>query len=150
MSLHINTFPGPWRTLVTGASSRLRQTLAIVDALRAAEIARAPESERAALTECDPQCAGDAAPRYPISTVAGGDLNTSADNETAMLHLREHFPDSPPSHGQPTRAAFPTDHLLFRRRAGSDDRILEGSYRRLDSPYFSDHYPLIAWLAFGS
>jgi len=150
VSLHINTFPGPWRILWTGASSRLRQSLAIVTALRDVEIARAPESDRAELARCHPYCVDDGVPTYPISTIAAGDLNTSDDSESAIQHLREHFPDSPPPHGEATSRQFPTDHLLFRRRTGSDDSIRPDTYRVVESKYYSDHNAVIGWFAFGN
>jgi endonuclease/exonuclease/phosphatase family metal-dependent hydrolase len=153
VSVHINTIPGPWRTLWTGATSRLRQALSIADALRQVEIQRADPEEREALAACYPYCDGTERPHYLISTLAGGDLNTASGGETALLHLWERFPDSPPFHGEVTSYGFPTDHVLFRRgpTAGSTrHRIAEGSYRRLDSKYSSDHYPLVAWLKLGS
>ncbi len=152
VSAHINTFPGPWRTLVTGASSRLRQSLSIVDALRRAELERAGAA-RETLAACYPYCSDEETAECLISTITAGDFNTGSNHETALLHLWENFPNSPPSHGQHTSRSFPTDHLLFRHNYdyGSEpDRILEGTYRLLGSKYNSDHYPLIAWFRFGN
>ena len=128
-SVHLITTPPPWRVLVTGNSSRLRQALGLADALRQL----------------------DAAPGSAVSTIAAGDLNTWSVREGAIRRLREQFPDSPDPLAEPTRGTFPTDHVFFRRapdRPPGTDRIVPGSYRRVESTYYSDHHPLIVRFAF--
>jgi endonuclease/exonuclease/phosphatase family metal-dependent hydrolase len=151
VSVHINTFPGPWQTLWSGASSRVTQSLSNVDALRRAELERAGAA-RDSLEGCYPYCGDSTTANYLISTIAAGDFNTGSDRETALLHLWENFPDSPPSHGQHTTRSFPTDHVLFRHNyqyASGPDQILDGIYGRLGSKYNSDHYPVLTWFKFG-
>lgn len=123
-NLHLISMAGPSRALTTGNGSRLRQGLAVGDALDQAE-----------------------AGGEPVATLLAGDFNTWSSRETTLLRLREQFPDSPPALGVATHGSFPTDHLLFR---GSDDVVLvEGSYIRLDGSYSSDHYPIGAEVRFG-
>jgi endonuclease/exonuclease/phosphatase family metal-dependent hydrolase len=127
---HLISMSTPWRILTTGNSSRLREALALIDGLRVVE--------------------GD---RRPISTIVAGDLNTWSTRETALRHLLDHFPDSPPLMTEPTRGPFPTDHILFRTAPDTGarpDEILAGSYRRIDDSYFSDHHPILASFRFGS
>ena len=87
---------------------------------------------------------------YPTSTVLAGDLNTWSEGETALQLLREYFSDSPPPLGVATRGQFPTDHLLFRRseKPGSP-RLIDGSYRRIENRYNSDHHAVVARFLFG-
>jgi endonuclease/exonuclease/phosphatase family metal-dependent hydrolase len=136
VSVHLNTFPPPWRLLRTGGSSRVRQALTLVDALERAELERSGGDEETA--------------SYLISTVAGGDINTWTGGGTALKQLYLNFPDSPPYDPTPTRTSFRTDHILFRRAAtGSAGTVVEGSYRRFDSAYYSDHHPITVWFRFG-
>ena len=133
-SVHLISAAGPARVLATGNGSRLRQALAVVDALRQLDLAAA---------------GSDSASGYPVSTVLAGDLNTWSNRESTLRHLREHFPDSPPPPREGTRGPFPTDHLFFRLAAGPNaPALVEDSYRRLDDRYDSDHHPLVAWLRF--
>ncbi len=84
---------------------------------------------------------------YPISTVIAGDLNTWSTRETALRHLVEYFPDSPPLLEEPTRGPFPTDHLLF--RAGQNGvQVLPSTYRRIENAYYSDHNAIVAYFKF--
>ena len=144
-SVHLITTPPAWRTLKTGNSARLRQSLGLVDALELVE------AERAGCSLEDVQGAGcrvQGAAGYPISTVIAGDLNTWSTRETALRHLVEYFPDSPPLLEEPTRGPFPTDHILF--RAGQDGvRVLPHTYRRIDNTYYSDHNAIVAYFKFG-
>ena len=128
LSLHLTTFPGPWKLLRTGNSSRVRQALAIAEALTLLEAQ--PGAER-------------------IPTLAGGDMNTWSTHEGAFRQLMMVFPDSPQWHGEPTRGSFPTDHLLFRKGATASISS-PTSYRPVASDYNSDHRPTIAWLSLGS
>jgi endonuclease/exonuclease/phosphatase family metal-dependent hydrolase len=117
-NLHLISAAGPSRVLTTGNGSRLRQGLAVADALDQAE-------------------AGD----EPISTLLAGDFNTWSDRETTLRRLREQFPDSPPTLKEGTHGAFPTDHILFRAGSGGV-ALLENSYARLNESYHSDHHPI--------
>lgn len=151
VSVHLNTFPPPWRLLRTGGSSRVRQALTLVDGLRRAELERSGRAADTAFAACYPTCGDDEEPSYLIPTVAGGDINTWTGGGTALKHLYLHFPDSPPYDPTPTRTSFRTDHLLFRRAGtGSAGALIEGSYRRFDSTYYSDHHPITVWFRFGS
>ena len=128
VSVHFNTWPLPWKLLHSGNSSRVRQALALIDAL---EIVAHGSEER-------------------IPVVAGGDLNSWSVEDGALQHLRAYFSASPAWHGEPTRGAFPTDHLLLRvpgerSRASSSFQLLD--YDRLDESYNSDHNPVTASLA---
>jgi len=118
-NLHLTSMVGPSRALRTGNGSRLRQGLAAADAI-----------DRA-----------DADHSTPVATVLAGDFNTWSDRETALLRLRDLFPESPPALGEGTHGAFPTDHILF-RSAGTGVELVEGSYDRLDAGYGSDHFPI--------
>lgn len=117
-NLHLISAAGPSRVLTTGNGSRLRQGLAVADALDQAE------------------AAGE-----PISTLLAGDFNTWSDRETTLLRLRERFPDSPPPLEEGTHGAFPTDHILFRAGAGGV-ALNDDSYARLSESYHSDHHPI--------
>ncbi len=143
VSVHLSTFPGAWRVLRTGNSGRVRQANGLVDALRAVERLRSGTAG----TACDPPCSSNRSAELSISTIAGGDLNTWSSRETALRHLWEHFPDSP-RNDQPTRGPFPTDHLVFRIRAGNTTglHVVTESYRRIDASYNSDHQPRILWV----
>jgi hypothetical protein len=127
VSVHFNTWPGPWKLLRTGNSSRVRQALALIEALEV--VARGSE--------------------HQIPIVAGGDLNTWSVSEGALKQLRAYFSSSPEWHGQPTRKSFPTDHLLLRLPSGgaslSADLALV-DYGRLDETFNSDHHPVTAWM----
>lgn len=129
-SVHLITTPPPWRALLTGGASRLRQANALVDALDRIE---------------DDRCGDDC----EIATVIAGDLNTWSNRETTLRELWKRFPDSPAHLSEPTRGPFPTDHLLF-RRGGSAVGVVAGSYRRVPDAYYSDHHPIIATLRLGA
>lgn len=126
VSVHFNTFPGPWKLLRTGNSSRVRQALAFGEGLVVVE----------------GQLGTLAAP-----VVAGGDLNTWSTQEGAFRQMLRLFPESPAWHGEPTRGSFPTDHLFFRTGSAADSVTKPNSYRRITNDYNSDHYPVIAWLS---
>ncbi len=150
-SVHFISSPPPWRVLQTANSSRLRQALALVDALEKIELARSSNSATETGTSF-PLAPGRSTMSRGISTIVAGDLNTWSTRETALRHMWSHFPESPRPLDEPTRGPFPTDHLLFRRNhyvSGAPDRIIESSYRRIDDPYYSDHHPIIAWYRFG-
>ena len=117
-NLHLISAAGPSRALTTGNGSRLRQGLAVADAVDQAE-----------------------ARDGPISTLLAGDFNTWSDRETTLRRLKEQFPDSPPPLEEGTHGAFPTDHILFRGGSGGV-ALLENSYARLNESYHSDHHPI--------
>jgi endonuclease/exonuclease/phosphatase family metal-dependent hydrolase len=149
VSVHLNTFPPPWRVLRTGGSSRVRQALTLVDGLQRAELERSGRAADTALAACYPSCGDDETASYLISTVAGGDINTWTGGGTALKQLYLHFPDSPPYDPTPTRTSFRTDHILFRQAGtGSVGSVIDGSYRRFDSAYHSDHHPITVWFRF--
>jgi endonuclease/exonuclease/phosphatase family metal-dependent hydrolase len=144
-SVHLITTPPAWRTLRTGNSSRLRQALGLVEALELIEQERSGcSAPRVQSADC--RALGDSA--RAITTIVAGDLNTWSTRETALRHLMECFQDSPTALEEPTRGPFPTDHLLFRTRPDGV-RILHNTYRRIDSAYYSDHHPIIAYFEFG-
>ena len=60
--------------------------------------------------------------------------------------LTRTFPDSPPWDGRPTRGPFPPDHILYRTVLGSRTVLVQGSYRRFEKTYGSDHAARIVWL----
>jgi endonuclease/exonuclease/phosphatase family metal-dependent hydrolase len=134
VSVHLISMAPPARILTTGNGSRLRQGLALVDALHQAEIARSGT---------------DSTSSGPASTVLAGDFNTWSDRETTLRRLREHFPDSPPPLGKGTHGTFPTDHILFRESdAAESPRLIEESYTRIENRYHSDHHAIRATVLF--
>ncbi len=134
-NLHLISASGPARALTTGNGSRLRQGLALVDALDQLEALRAD---------------GVSTEPHPTSTVLAGDFNTWSDRETTLRRLREYFPDSPSPLGQGTHGSFPTDHILFRKSdtAGAP-HLVEGSYLRVEDRHHSDHHAIMARVEFG-
>lgn len=147
VSVHLISTPPLWRVLQTGNSSRLRQALALVDALDQADASDPVEPSG----DCDADCVAFAGPiGNGVSTIVAGDLNTWSNGETTLRHLRRHFPDSPPPLDHPTRGPFPTDHILFRRRDGWSGSPAPSvvSYRRVDDDYYSDHHPIVARVTF--
>ncbi len=146
-SVYLISTPPPWRVLRTGNSSRTRQALALVDALGRLELARAGRSSDEAA--CPAPCRPAAPEGHAIATLAAGDFNFWSTKETAFSRLLEYFPDSPPRLAVPTRGPYPTDHVFFRRAGvgGTAPRAsIPTSYRRLGNRYYSDHYPVIAWV----
>jgi endonuclease/exonuclease/phosphatase family metal-dependent hydrolase len=153
VSVHMISMTPPWRLLQTANSSRQRQALATVDALRLVDLERTGAGRRDELTSCYPVCAANHSAEYLMSTIVAGDLNTWSTRETAFRHLREFFPDSPPTLSNPTVGPFPADHIFFRSSAVprlTTDRVIDMSYRRIEDTYYSDHHPIFAWFRFGS
>ena len=150
VSVHLVSVTPVWRIFRTGNSSRQRQALAVVDALRVAERLRAGPANSAAQESvpCCEQREGALA-SYAIATVVAGDLNTWSTRETALRHLLDHFPQSPRPLAESTRGPFPTDHIFFRvDGTGEGARVLDSTYRRIDDTYYSDHNPIVALLSF--
>lgn len=119
VSVHLDVASTLARTLMSGNGTRVRQGLGMAAALESME---------------------------SMPTVVGGDFNTWTASETVLRRLADLFPDSPAWDGEPTRGAFPPDHMLFRNVAGSRIRLAEGSYRRLERLYGSDHAARVLWL----
>lgn len=127
VNLHLISAAAPARALTTGNGSRLRQGLAIADAVRQLE-----EDVRK-----DRPLAG-----LEPSTLLAGDFNTWSENESTLRHLRDVFPDSPPALGQGTRGDFPTDHILFRQGEGAAPLALGSTYARVEDRHHSDHHAI--------
>ena len=118
-SVHLDVASTLTRTLISGNATRLRQALGFAVALESID---------------------------SLATVVGGDFNTWSADESALKRLAIYFPDSPPWDGRPTRGPFPPDHILYRTVQGSRINLVEGSYRRFDETYGSDHAARIVWL----
>lgn len=136
VSLHLDTTSGFLRTLRTGNSTRLRQALGLVDALRAIEMYRLRQGSEPA--ECYPSCEAEEL-SHTIGSLVAGDLNTFADDQTVILHLLRLFPGSPTPDGEPTRGLFPADHVFFRTAGDGRLQLDPASYRRIERPHGSDH-----------
>ena len=119
VSVHLDVASTLTRTLISGNATRLRQALGFALALESMD---------------------------NLATVVGGDFNTWSADESALKRLAIYFPDSPPWDGRPTRGPFPPDHILYRTVQGSRIDLVEGSYRRFDETYGSDHAARIVWL----
>ena len=119
VSVHLDVASTLARTLISGNATRVRQALGLVAALDSME---------------------------SLTTVIGGDFNTWSASESALKRLAVHFPDSPPWDGHATRGPFPTDHIFFRTVEGSGIELVEGSYRRIEEAYGSDHVARVVWL----
>jgi len=146
VSVHLDVASSLLRLLTTGNSTRQRQGLAIVDALHDTELLNAGVPDTSHEARCYPYCGDIAIPRFHASTIVGGDFNTWSSNETVIKHFYREFPDSPPDDGQPTRGAYPTDYLFFRRGSDGSIDLMPGSYRRVEDSYHSDHRARIFWL----
>ncbi|MFV1987834.1 MAG: endonuclease/exonuclease/phosphatase family protein [Gemmatimonadota bacterium] len=135
VSLHLDTFAGVARVLLSGASSKERQVLGLVEALG---LGANDDGE---------------ARRGSAMILVAGDLNTWSERQTAVRRLAEYFPDSPPVDDQATRGEFPTDHmfvLLGRPRTPGSDATASparrptvdpGSYELIGNRHLSDHKP---------
>lgn len=113
VSLHFDVAAPLMRTLRTGNATRARQGLGLLGAL-----AVLPDSGSASLI--------------------GGDFNTWSESETVIQWMSEAFPDSPPAEGEPTRGAFPADHIFF-RSVGSGITLDTTRYLTYDDAHSSDH-----------
>ena len=123
VATQLNAVSSLFRTLVTGNQTRAREALGLIDGIAEAE-------EDGPLTQV---------------VVVGGDFKAWAGNESALQHLRQAFPQSPPWDGLDTYGSSPADHIFFRRRAY---RTLElEGYERIEATYGSHHHARRATLA---
>jgi endonuclease/exonuclease/phosphatase family metal-dependent hydrolase len=76
-------------------------------------------------------------------TVLGGDLNTwFGFHEPSYAAIARAFPDTDSTDRRPTfMGLLRLDHLFFRLPDG-----WRGTFRRAESRYGSDHYPLLGWI----
>ncbi len=132
VSVHLDVASTLYRTLTRANTARLRQSLGLLEALALVE------TRGAAVRPCGQL-------PHPVATVTAGDFNTWSAGESAIDQMRSCFPDSPPWDGNSTYRAFPTDFIFFRRGGKGSVRYLEGSERRVEERYGSDHHARIAW-----
>jgi endonuclease/exonuclease/phosphatase family metal-dependent hydrolase len=132
VSVHLAVASTLYRTLTRVNAARLRQSLGLLEALALVETRGAPVRPCGQLP-------------HPVATVAAGDFNTWSAGESAVDQMRVCFPDSPPWDGKPTHRSFPTDFIFFRTGGDLGIRYLEGSERRVEDRYNSDHHARIAW-----
>jgi endonuclease/exonuclease/phosphatase family metal-dependent hydrolase len=141
-SVHLDIASTLYRTLKTANTARLRQSAGLIQALALIEtggVTSGLVNVGSGETDC-----GDLP--GPIATVAAGDFNTWSAGESAIDQMRLCFPDSPPWDGEPTYGAFPTDFIFVRRAADGRVAYVDGSQRRIEKRYGSDHQARIAWL----
>jgi endonuclease/exonuclease/phosphatase family metal-dependent hydrolase len=124
VSLHLDVASSLLRMMTTANSTRQRQGFGLLESL--------------SLADCHPEC--------DLATVVAGDFNTWSSNETVLRHFRRAFPESPAWNGEPTRSAYPADHIFFRVSGGSGIELVAGSYRRIQKKYGSDHNARIMWV----
>lgn len=146
VSVHLDVASSLLRLLTTGNSTRQRQGLAIEDALLETELVRAGVADSSHEARCYPYCSNEVTPRFNATTIVGGDFNTWSVHETVIKHFYREFPDSPPHDGEPTRGAYPTDFLFFRRGFEAQAGLVPDSHRLVQDSYHSDHKARIVWL----
>ena len=144
VSVHVDVASTLYRTLTTANTTRLRQAAGLIEALALIETGGVT-SGIVSVGSGDTAC-GDLP--GPIATVAAGDFNTWSAGESAIDQLRLCFPDSPLWDGKPTYGSFPTDFIFFRRSADGRVAYMDGSQRRIEKRYGSDHQARIAWFGF--
>jgi len=126
VSVHLENRSGARRVWTRAAASRTRQTEALLEALALSPV----ES---------------AIPGLPV--VVGGDFNTwLGRREQALQLLRSRFGAWPAEDDRPTMPAhdWRLDYLFPRLTTP-----LRTTHQRLDSPFGSDHYPVVARIDFG-
>jgi endonuclease/exonuclease/phosphatase family metal-dependent hydrolase len=141
-SVHLDVASTLYRTFKTANTARLRQATGLIEALALIETG-VVTSGIVTVGSGESAC-GDIS--GPIATVAAGDFNTWSAGESAVDQMRLCFPDSPPWDGKPTYGSFPTDFIFFRRAADGRASYMDGSQRRIEKRYGSDHQARIAWL----
>jgi endonuclease/exonuclease/phosphatase family metal-dependent hydrolase len=140
-SVHLDVASTLYRTLTTANTARLRQATGLIEALALIETGGVTSG---IVSVGSGESACGALPG-PIATVAAGDFNTWSAGESSIDQLRLCFPDSPPWDGKPTYGSFPTDFIFFRRSADGRIAYMDGSQRRIEKGYGSDHQARIAW-----
>ncbi len=113
VSLHLDVAVPLMRVLRTGNGTRVRQGSGLV-----AGLALLPDTS--------------------VATLVGGDFNTWSEGETVIKRMVVAFPDSPPPEDEPTRGAFPADHMFF-RAAGSGITLDTTRYLTYENAHSSDH-----------
>ncbi len=140
-SVHLDVASTLYRTLTTANTARLRQAVGLIEALALIEtggVTSGIVSVGSGETACG-------ALPGTIATVAAGDFNTWSAGESAVDQMRVCFPDSPPWDGTPTYGSFPTDFIFFRHAEDGRVTYMDGSQRRIEKRYGSDHQARIAW-----
>ena len=122
VSLHFDVAAPLMRVLRTGNATRARQGLGLLEGL-------------------------DVLPDSLSPTLIGGDFNTWSEAETVIRWMSEAFPESPPPADEPTRGAFPADHMFF-RSAGSGVTLDTARYVTYEDAHSSDHKARGAVLCF--
>ena len=140
VNLHLDIASPLYRTLTRANTARLRQTVGLLQALLLIETGGAASGT---VSVGSGAAACGAAPA--IATLLAGDFNTWSAAESSIDQVRLCFPDSPPWDGRPTRGTFPTDFIFFKQGADRQVRYIEGSEKRIDERYGSDHHARIAW-----
>jgi len=125
VDVHLDVSAGLARILISGNAWRLEQAEALIDGLALAEASGGVGGEGQA-----------------VATLIAGDFNVWSGGNSALKRFERELPQSPPRIEQPTRGAFPPDHLFFGAAADGRVQLVPGSYRRIDELYYSDHHAL--------
>jgi endonuclease/exonuclease/phosphatase family metal-dependent hydrolase len=123
VDVHLDVSAGLARILISGNAWRLEQAEALIDGL--------------ALAEASSGVAGEG---RSVATLIAGDFNVWSGGNSALKRFERELPESPPRIEQPTRGAFPPDHLFFGAAVDGRVQMVPGSYRRIDELYYSDHH----------
>jgi len=126
VDVHLDVSAGLARILISGNAWRLEQAEALINGLALAE----------------GSAGGVVGEGRSVATLIAGDFNVWSGGNSALKRFERELPESPPRIGQPTRGAFPPDHLFFGAAADGRVQLVPGSYRRIDELYYSDHHAL--------